>query len=97
MYSTYLPFVRLGGGVEAELFFFDLSSSSTKVRVILFEMINTVTDALVVCALICLRAVLSPRYKIHRLYVIWGHRFSIVAFPLLLLVALVGESRLRIN
>ncbi|KAJ6535621.1 hypothetical protein B0H19DRAFT_1271360 [Mycena capillaripes] len=70
MYGTYLPFVKIGGGAEAEHFYRTLGRPALKTHVILTEMTNTLTDCLV----------------IHRLYVIWEYKLSIVAFPLLLLV-----------
>ncbi|KAJ7017818.1 hypothetical protein C8F04DRAFT_1405506 [Mycena alexandri] len=70
MYGTYLPFVKIGGGAEAEQFYRTLGRPALKTHILLTEMTNTLTDCLV----------------IHRLYVIWGYKLSIVAFPLLLLV-----------
>ncbi|KAJ6544166.1 hypothetical protein B0H19DRAFT_1267467 [Mycena capillaripes] len=70
IYGTYLPFVQLGGGAEAENFYHTLGTPSLKTHIVLTEMTNTLTDCLV----------------IHRLYVIWDFKFSIVAFPLVLLV-----------
>ncbi|KAJ6544156.1 hypothetical protein B0H19DRAFT_1238672 [Mycena capillaripes] len=70
IYGTYLPFVQLGGGAEAENFYHTLGTPSLKTHIVLTETTNTLTDCLV----------------IHRLYVIWDFKFSIVAFPLVLLV-----------
>ncbi|KAJ7776251.1 hypothetical protein B0H16DRAFT_1506056 [Mycena metata] len=70
MYGTYLPFVKIGGGPEAEQFYRTLGRPTLKTHILLTEMTNTLTDCLV----------------IHRLYVVWEYKLSIVAFPLLLLV-----------
>ncbi|KAJ7146655.1 hypothetical protein C8R44DRAFT_757936 [Mycena epipterygia] len=71
IYSTYLAFVHLGGGLGAEQFYDTLGTPTLKTHIILSELINTITDALVV----------------HRLYVIWDRKNSVVAFPLVLLAA----------
>jgi len=70
IYGTYLPFVRLGGGLEAERFYETTGNSSRKIHILLSEVTNTVTDCLV----------------IYRLYVVWNHNVRIVAFALALLV-----------
>ncbi|KAJ7114375.1 hypothetical protein C8R44DRAFT_881221 [Mycena epipterygia] len=70
MYGTYLPFVKIGGGAEAEKFYRTLGRPALKTHILLTEMTNTLTDCLV----------------IHRLYIIWDYKLTIVAFPLLLLV-----------
>ncbi|KAJ7079680.1 hypothetical protein C8R44DRAFT_824644, partial [Mycena epipterygia] len=71
MYGTYLAFVHLGGGLRAEQFYGTLGTPTLKTHIILSELINTITDSLVV----------------HRLYVIWDHKNSVVAFPMALLAA----------
>ncbi|KAJ7091042.1 hypothetical protein C8R44DRAFT_817657 [Mycena epipterygia] len=69
IYGTYLAFVHLGGGLGAEQFYGTLGTPTLKTHIILSELINTITDSLV----------------IHRLYVIWDRKNSVVAFPLVLL------------
>ncbi|KAJ7079676.1 hypothetical protein C8R44DRAFT_824641 [Mycena epipterygia] len=71
MHGTYLAFVHLGGGLGAEKFYGTLGTPTLKTHIILSELVNTITDSLVV----------------YRLYVIWDRKNSVVAFPLILLAA----------
>ncbi|KAF7370448.1 hypothetical protein MSAN_00676500 [Mycena sanguinolenta] len=76
MHGTYLPFVELGGGVEAEKFYHTLGTGTLKIHVILSELTNSITDCLV----------------IHRLYVVWDYRLTVVAVPLLFLAAQIASG-----
>ncbi|KAJ6600418.1 hypothetical protein DFH09DRAFT_1271261 [Mycena vulgaris] len=78
MCGTYLPFVQLGGGVAAEQFYTTLGTPSLKIHIFLSEIVNTVTDCLV----------------IHRLYVIREHRINIVILPICLLLVQIRFRRL---
>ncbi|KAJ7917372.1 hypothetical protein B0H13DRAFT_2443084 [Mycena leptocephala] len=71
MHGTYLPFVELGGGAEAEKFYHTLGTVTLKTHVILAELTNSIKDCLVV----------------HRLYVAWDYRLNVVEVPLLFLAA----------
>ncbi|KAJ7790618.1 hypothetical protein B0H13DRAFT_2173574 [Mycena leptocephala] len=71
MHGTYLPFVELGGGAEAEKFYHTLGTVTLKTHIILAELTNSITDCLVV----------------HRLYVAWDYRLNVVEVPLLFLAA----------
>ncbi|KAF8139170.1 hypothetical protein K438DRAFT_1946912 [Mycena galopus ATCC 62051] len=76
MHGTYLPFVELGGGAEAEKFYHTLGTVTLKTHVILAELTNSITDCLV----------------IHRLYVTWDYRLNVVAVPLLFLAAQIASG-----
>ncbi|KAJ7821396.1 hypothetical protein B0H14DRAFT_3471589 [Mycena olivaceomarginata] len=76
MRGTYLPFVELGGGAEAEEFYHTLGTITLKTHVILAELTNSITDCLVV----------------HRLYVIWDRRLNVVAVPVLFLVVQIASG-----
>ncbi|KAJ6542341.1 hypothetical protein DFH09DRAFT_1368122 [Mycena vulgaris] len=76
IYDTYLPFVQLGGGVAAEQFYNTLGTPSLKIHIFLSEIVNTITDCLV----------------IHRLYVIREHRINIVILPICLLLVQITSA-----
>ncbi|KAF8160461.1 hypothetical protein K438DRAFT_1985718 [Mycena galopus ATCC 62051] len=76
MHGTYVPFVELGGGAEAEKFYHTLGTVTLKTHVILAELTNSITDCLV----------------IHRLYVTWDYRLNVVAVPLLFLTAQIASG-----
>ncbi|KAJ7772397.1 hypothetical protein B0H16DRAFT_1769216 [Mycena metata] len=90
--GTYLAFVKSGGGAEAERFYHTLKTPSLEIHIILTEMTNTLTDCLVVSSSACTSDFPRARPEIHRLYVIWGHKLTIIAFPLLMLIVQVGGA-----
>ncbi|KAJ7036141.1 hypothetical protein C8F04DRAFT_488348 [Mycena alexandri] len=68
VYVLYLAFIRLGGGLPAEVLYFTLSTPTFLAHMSLVEVAAVITDGLV----------------IHRLYVVWSSDVRIIIFPLVL-------------
>ncbi|KAJ7164475.1 hypothetical protein C8R46DRAFT_1278846 [Mycena filopes] len=69
LYVLYLAFIRLGGGLPAEIWYLTLSTPTFLAHMSILEVTTVITDSLV----------------IYRLYVVWSNDFRTVIFPLILL------------
>ncbi|KAJ7438976.1 hypothetical protein FB451DRAFT_1302888 [Mycena latifolia] len=71
IHALYFAFIHLGGGVQAELLYFSLSSPTTIAHMSLVGVASFITDSLV----------------IHRLYAVWSCQRRVIIFPLIVLCA----------
>ncbi|KAJ7146867.1 hypothetical protein C8R44DRAFT_864586 [Mycena epipterygia] len=71
IYVVYIAFIRLGGGIPAELFYLGLSSPTSLAHISLVEIATFITDALV----------------IHRLYIVWSCQIRVIIIPVIFQLA----------